>query len=141
MPSTDSNAPLIDIFPTDCIFCGKGGKRNVKKGSSWTTESLSKFEYGGGATILETAENSNGYAMLRTIKGYDLFACEAQYHRICRKEYIRKPTTVNQFIFGSDFFLRYSREERISENKSSQKCPCRHLLHCSYIAQICSPRK
>ena len=49
----------------------------VKKGSSWTTQSLSKFENGGGATILETAENSNYYAMLRKIKGYILFACEA----------------------------------------------------------------
>ena len=42
-------------------FCGKDSKRKIKKGSICTTESLSKFEYGGGATILETAENSSDY--------------------------------------------------------------------------------
>ena len=55
----------------------------VKNGSSCTTESLSRFEYGGGATILETAENSNDYAMLRKIKGYDLFACEKWLSYFC----------------------------------------------------------
>ena len=76
-------------------FCCKECKRRVKKGSIWTKESLSKFEYGGGATILETAENSSDYSMLRKIKGYDLFACEARYHSLCRREYTRKPTNLS----------------------------------------------
>ena len=33
--------------------------------------------------------------MLRKIKGYDLFACEPQFHARCRKEYTSKPTSVN----------------------------------------------
>ena len=76
-------------------FCGNDSKRKIKKGSIWSTESLSKFEYGGGATILEIAENSSDYYLLRKIKGYDLFACEAQYHRSCHKEYICKPTNLS----------------------------------------------
>ena len=72
----------------------------------WTTESLSKFEYGGGATVLETAENSSEYSMLRKIKGYDVFACEAQYHRSCRKEYIRKPTNLSM-----DFDLKLQQSD------------------------------
>ena len=94
------------IFPKICIFCDKGSNRKVKKGSMWTTESLSKFEYGGGATVLETAENSSDYFMLRKIKGYDLFACEAQYHRLCRKEYIRKPTNLSM-----DFDLKLQQSD------------------------------
>ena len=94
------------IFPPECIFCDKGGKRKVKKGSAWTTEDLSKFEYGGGATILETAEQCNDYSMLRKIKGYDLFACEAQFHAKCRKEYTRKRTRVS-----TDFELKSQQSE------------------------------
>ena len=82
-------------FPPSIYFCGKDSKRKIKESSIWTTESLSKFEYGGGDTILETAENSSDYYLLRKIKGYDLFVCEAQYHRSCHKEYIRKPTNLS----------------------------------------------
>ena len=80
---------LRNTFPPRMyFFCGKNSKHKIKKGSIWTTESLSKFEYGGGATILETAENCSVYYLLRKIKGYDLFVCEAQYHRTCHKECI-----------------------------------------------------
>ena len=87
-------------------FCDKGGKRKVKKGSAWTTKDLSKFEYGGGATILETAGQCNDYSMLRKFKGYDLFACEAQFHARCRKEYTRKRTRVS-----TDFELKSQQSE------------------------------
>ena len=95
-------------------FCGKDSKRKIKKGSIWTTESLSKFEYGGGATILETAENSSDYYLLRKIKGYDLFACETQYHRSCHKEYIRKPTNLSM-----DFDLKLQQSDMEAAHKDA----------------------
>ena len=107
------------IFPPECIFCDKGGKRRVKKGSAWTTENLSKFEYGGGATILETAEHCNDFSMLRKIKGYDLFACEAQFHARCRKEYTRKPTSVS-----TDFALKSQQTEMEQAHVNAFKEVC-----------------
>ena len=100
--------------PPECIFCGKDSKRKIKKGSIWTTESLFKFEYGGGATILETAKNSSDYYLLRKIKGYDLFACEAQYHRSCHKEYIRKPTNLSM-----DFDLKSQQSDMEATHKDA----------------------
>ena len=55
---------LRNTFSPRMYFCGKDSKRKIKKGSIWTTESLSKFEYGGEATILETAESSSDYYLL-----------------------------------------------------------------------------
>ena len=95
-------------------FCGKDSKRKIKKGSIWTTESLSKFEYGGGATILEIAENSSDYYLLRKIKGYDLFACEAQYHRSCHKENICKPTNLSM-----DFDLKSQQSDTEAAHKDA----------------------
>ena len=66
---------LRNTFSPQNVFFVAKSKSKIEKGSIWTTESLSKFEYGGGATILETAENSSDYYLLRKIKGYDLFAC------------------------------------------------------------------
>ena len=36
------------IFKPDCIFCRKEERKKVKSGGQWTTEYLSKFEFGGG---------------------------------------------------------------------------------------------
>lgn len=52
------------IFSAECIFCGKASRRKIKKAGSWTTKPLSKFEYGGGDTILQTAEAKNDYDMI-----------------------------------------------------------------------------
>lgn len=79
------------IFPAECIFSDKKGRCKVKRKSTWTTEPLAKFEFGGGETIFQSAESKNDYPLLRKIKGYDLFACEAQYHPSCRRGYTRKP--------------------------------------------------
>ena len=79
--------------PPECIFCGKDSKRKIKKGSIWTTESLSKFEYGGGATILETAENSSDYYLLRKIKVMIYLLV-----RLSIKDHVIKNTFVNQLI-------------------------------------------
>ena len=40
----------------DCIFCHSNGCKKVKKTYYWTIEPLSKLEYGGGETIIKTAE-------------------------------------------------------------------------------------
>ena len=74
-------------------FCGKDSKRKIKKGSIWTTESLSKFEYGGGATILETAENSSDYYLFRKIKVMIYLLV-----RLSIKDHVIKNTFVNQLI-------------------------------------------
>ena len=79
------------IFNADCIFCHSEGRKKIKKAKSWTTEPLSKFEFGGGETIIETAEAKQDYDLLRRIKGYDLYACEAQFHPSCRKRYTADP--------------------------------------------------
>ncbi len=81
------------IFNPDCIFCNKDGIKKVKQGAIWTTETTCKFEFGGGQTILHVAEQKKDFDLLRRIKGYDLFACEARYHRSCRRNYIRDPSS------------------------------------------------
>lgn len=73
------------IFHPDCIFCHSEGRKKIKKGQSWTTEGLANFEYGGGGTVLKAAEVKQDHDLLRRIKGYDLFACEAQFHPIKTK--------------------------------------------------------
>ena len=58
---------------------------------SWTTKALSSFEYGGGVTIMREAERKKGEKLLNRIRGFDLFACEAKYHKSCRTQYLQKP--------------------------------------------------
>ena len=87
-PRRSSTESDRHIFKPDCIFCRKEGKKKVKIGKSWTSEPLIKFECDGGDTILCVAEQKKDFELLRRIKGYDLFACEAQAHSTCRKLYV-----------------------------------------------------
>ena len=50
-----------------------------------------KIEFGGGTAILVAAEERQDYVLLRRIKGYIMYACEAQYHPSCRKRYTTVP--------------------------------------------------
>ena len=43
----------------NCIFCQSDGSKEVKKAHYWTKEPLSKFEFGGGETVIRTAEAKN----------------------------------------------------------------------------------
>ena len=43
----------------DCILCHSDGCKKVKKVHYWTKEPLSKFEFGGGETVIRTAEAIN----------------------------------------------------------------------------------
>ena len=53
-----AKCPLSNRFMSnpDCIFCHSDGCKKVKKTYYWTIESLSKFEFGGGETVIKTAE-------------------------------------------------------------------------------------
>ena len=65
----------------------------MKQGGTWTTETTCTFEFGGGDTILRVAKENKDFDLLRRLNGYDLFACEAQYHRSCRRSYILDPSS------------------------------------------------
>ena len=57
----------------------------------WTTEDTTIFERDGWISVLQTAEEKADEELLRRIRGHDLFACEAHYHRSCRRDYMRRP--------------------------------------------------
>ena len=57
--------------------------------------------------------------MLRKIKGYDSFACEAQYHRLCHKEYIVKPTNLS---IDPDFKSQQSDMEAAHKDAFTEVC-------------------
>ena len=77
------------IFNPDCIFCKSEKKKKIKKKGNWTTEGLCIFEKEGWKSVLETAERRSDEALLRRIRGHDLFAVEAKYHRSCRCAYLQ----------------------------------------------------
>jgi len=79
------------LFNPDCIFCKKQGWKKVKVKGTWTTEMTSRFEYDGGETIKMLAEMKKDDGLLIRIRGVDLFASEAQYHRSCHRQYIADP--------------------------------------------------
>jgi len=79
------------IFKPDCIFCNKDGKIYVRKQGTKTKEGTSSFERDGWRTVVNTAEENRHKWLLRRIRGYDLFAAEAQYHPKCRKQYTANP--------------------------------------------------
>ena len=79
------------LFTQDCIFCNKYDRKKIKVRESWTTKALSSFEYGGGVTIVREAERKKDEKLLNRICGFELFACEAKYHKSCRTQYLQKP--------------------------------------------------
>ena len=74
------------IFNPNCIFCRSEGRKKIRKATTWTSEALVKFEFGGGSTVLKAEENKQDHDLLRRIKGFDLFASEAQFHPSCCKK-------------------------------------------------------
>ena len=47
-------------------------------------------------SVLETAENKRGEKLLRRIRGFDCFACEAIFHSSCRRQYPRISTQMKK---------------------------------------------
>ena len=86
-----SNSGDNILFKPDCIFCGSESRKRVKVQGSWTSQGLSQFEYDGGKSVLEMAVEKQDGPLLTRIRGQDLFACEAKYHKTCRQKYMQKP--------------------------------------------------
>ena len=78
------------IFNPDCIFCNKEGKISVKEKGYKTTQGVSKFDRNGGPKVHQHAENINDVKLLTRIRGYNLFSCEAKYHKACREKFFNK---------------------------------------------------
>ena len=76
------------IFKPDCIFCNREGKISINKGGYKTTQDLSVFDHEGGPKVFEHAEAINDSKLLKRIRGYDLFSCEAKYHRKCQQDFM-----------------------------------------------------
>ena len=51
---------------------------------TWATEGTSRFKLGGGESLRRLVEERKDEDLARRIKGYNLLAYEAQYHRGCR---------------------------------------------------------
>jgi len=75
------------LFSPDCIFCHSMERKKVKVKGTWTTEGLSQFEFDGWRTVLKAAEDKLDEKLLIRIRGHDLFATEAKYHKSCRVQY------------------------------------------------------
>ena len=43
-------------------------------------------------SVLEIAENKRDEKLLRRIRGFDFFECEASFHSSCRRQYQKSPT-------------------------------------------------
>ena len=91
-PSRKSGDSII--FAPECIFCDSGTRKKIKVKGCWTTEGLSGFEFGGWQDVIKDADQRGDTKLLTRIRGKDLFACEAKYHRSCRKAYhVQDPQT------------------------------------------------
>lgn len=83
-PSTDHI-----IFNPDCIFCNSEGRKRIKTRGIWTSQGMSQFEFDGWKSVLQMAEKKQDEKLLTRIRGHDLFACEAKFHKNCRMNYMQ----------------------------------------------------
>lgn len=79
------------IFKPDCIFCGSEARKVVKVKGVWSTQGMTTFESDAWKAVVTMAEAKQDEKLLTRIRGYDLFACEAKYHRKCHIDYMQKP--------------------------------------------------
>ena len=98
LPSSESKNPSRSkrneekddiLFTPDCIFCGKKGYIKVGKSAHRRSENTSYFERDGDVIVFKAAEAKKDEALLKRIRGKDLFAVEAKYHLSCKKRYIQ----------------------------------------------------
>jgi len=102
------------LFSKDCIFCNKTERIRIKIGASWTWQPTSKFEFGGGATVIEIAKSKQDDQLLTRIRGEDLFAREAHYHPACRKKY-----TYQLHLWNSRDSVNISTQAQLEEAHNS----------------------
>ena len=50
---------------------------------------MSKFEYDGGLAVKEAALRKGDQKLMCRMADVGLFACEANYHKSCRRDYLR----------------------------------------------------
>ena len=117
-PSRRSSTSSSDgiIFSPDCIFCNKTGVKKIKPKGVWTSENVSRFEFGGGKAVQDAALRKNDQRLYCRIADFDLFACEAVYHKLCRKDYLR-----DQAVGRSKM------KNRENNNKKSRKLTLLHF--------------
>lgn len=90
--SSRSSSTDHQIFKPDCIFCNSENRKKIKTRGVWSTEGMSVFDKDGWKNVLDHAEKKCDEKLLTRIRGYDLFACEANYHQSCRTQYIQDPS-------------------------------------------------
>ena len=71
------------LFLNDCIFCGKRAPMYRKKKGMWSKERLENFQVKSWKHVLKCAEKKSDKNLLLRIRGYDLAACGAKFHRTC----------------------------------------------------------
>ena len=86
-----SNEPEKTIFKQDCIFCNRDGRGEIRTGGTRTSERTSSFEFAKWQSVLDAAEQRQDEKLLTRIRGQDLFACEAKFHRSCLRSYLQNP--------------------------------------------------
>lgn len=87
IPISRGNGNKSTIFSPEYIFCNRSERKKIKVKGTWTTKGTSRFDLGEGESLQRLVEERKDEDLARTIRGYDLFACKAQYHRSCRMNY------------------------------------------------------
>ena len=68
---------------------------------------MRQFEFDGCKPVLDMAEKKQDEKLLTRIRGHDLFACEAKFHKNCRINYMQIPAKLR----SSDEATRQQRHE------------------------------
>ena len=79
------------FFQPNCIFCNKNGPKYLNNNQIWEKQNLLVFQQGGWENVWTYAQEKNDEKLLCRIRGYDLAACQAKYHRRCRSIHCQKP--------------------------------------------------
>ena len=130
------------IFTPDCIICGSKTLKAIKKKGTWTTQELSTFQSDYWKSVLAMAEIKKDDKLLMRISGFDLFACEAKFHRKCINDYMQDPEKWR----SQD---ENARQEQISLSEAHQKAfadvcqvvqaevfQCHKVVRLSHLQQI-----
>ncbi len=123
------------IFKKNCIFCNKEGLKKVKVGGSWTTEPLKQFEFGGGNVVVK-AEQRNDEILLTRIRGVDLFAAEAHYHRNCYAVYMKDENTWRSDNIEQKQLQTDMEQAHIHAFSTVCESIDREIIHCQKVMKL-----
>ena len=71
------------------VYFVKTGLKKIKSKGAWTTENHSRLDLDSGKAVPDAALQKNDQKLHHRIAGCDLFACEAVYHKSCRRDYLK----------------------------------------------------